>query len=170
MKKKKDKFDIALEHYKENNYSQALVAIGIYLEQNFKNKAGIILKAKIYRDLSNYNLALQILHENLPAKDSDKRYLNLFYFEIGKSYKEMGNYQEALKWFDKMIEIFPDETNGYIFKGACLASAGKYELAKIEHLKATKLKGNPEEAFYNLALISRAEMKFEEAMEYGFVA
>lgn len=62
-----------------------------------------------------------------------------------------------------MIEVVPNETVGYIFKGSCLAKAGKYELAKIEYLKATKLKGDPEEAFYNLALISRAEMNFEEA-------
>lgn len=78
----------------------------------------------------------------------------------------MGNYKEAIKWYNKVIEVIPDETIGYIFKGACLASAGKYELAKKEHLKATKLKGDPEEAFYNLALISRAEMKFEEAKDF----
>ena len=85
---------------------------------------------------------------------------------MADTFKETGNYQEALKWFDKMIEINPNETVGYILKGCCLAGMGKYKLAKLEHLKATQLKGDPEEAFYNLALISRAEMKFEEAKRY----
>ena len=51
-------------------------------------------------------------------------------------------------------------------KGACLASVGEYELAKQEHLKATTLNGNPEEAYLNLALILRAESKLEQAKEY----
>jgi tetratricopeptide (TPR) repeat protein len=166
MQEDKDWFDKALEYLDDENYSQAIVAIKKYVVQNPKNKRGKLLKAIIYGDLSNYNLVLQILEEIKPTEEDDKEYSKLYFAELADTFKEKGNYQEALKWYDKMIKVIPNETVGYILKGACLASAGKYELAKAEHLMAIKMEGAPEEAFYNLALISRAEMKFEEAKEY----
>ena len=166
MQEGKDWFDKALDYQEEENYSQAIVAIEKYVEQNPSNKRGKLLRAVIYGDLSNYELVLQILDEIKPTEDDSKRYSKLYFREMADTFNEIGNYKEALKWYDKMIEVIPNETVGYILKGSCLAKAGKYELAKIEHLKATELKGDPEEAFYNLALISRAEMRFEEAKEY----
>jgi tetratricopeptide (TPR) repeat protein len=107
-----------------------------------------------------------ILSQIKPTESDEKGYASLYYTELGNTYDEMGDYKEAIKWYEKVIELKPDQTNGYIFKGACLAAAGEYELAKEEHLKATKLKGHPEEAYYNLALICRAEMNFEQAKAY----
>lgn len=163
---KKDWFKEALKFQDENNFSQSLVSIKRYVKQNPQNKFGHLLEAIIYGHLSNYDKVLEILEDIKPIKDDEKVYSKLYYSELGDTYKEMGDYKEAVKWYDKVIEIYPNETVGYIFKGSCLASAGKYELAKTEHLKATEMKGDPEEAFYNLALISRAEMKFKEAKMY----
>jgi len=50
-------------------------------------------------------------------------------------------------------------------KGAVLATLGKFEEAKKLHLQATKLEDDPDEAFFNLGLILRAELKLEEAKE-----
>lgn len=166
MQKDKDWFDIALEHSSEQNYSQAILAIEKYVKQNPDNRRGKLLRAIIYRDLSNFDLAVQILSEIKPTKNDNKKYSKLYFGAMGDISNETGKFQEALRWYNKVIETIPEETVGYILKGACLAKIGKYELAKIEHLKAIKLEGNPEEAFYNLALISRAEMKFEEAKDY----
>ncbi len=156
-------FDIAMEHQDESNYSQALVAIKKYFELNPEEKSGKLLEASIYVDLHNYDLALKILTNIKLVPTDDKEYFELYYSMQGHINKGKGNYNEAIKWYDKLIESIPNETRGYIFKGACLASTGEYEQAKIEHLKATTLEGDPEEAFYNLALIHRAEMKHEEA-------
>ncbi len=166
MHRYKDSFTIALDHLTKGNYSQAIVTIEKYLNQNPENKFGKLLKAIIHRNLSNYELALQLLSEIKPVENDIEKFSKLYYEAKAETFYGMGKYEEALKWYDKLIEIIPEDTAGYILKGACLARVGKYELAKREHLKATKLKGNPEEAFYNLALISRAEMKFEEAKEY----
>lgn len=166
IQNKKDWFDLALEYQSKENYSKALIAINKYIDLNPQNKNGKLLKAVIYGDLSNYNLVLKILKEIQPNSKEDRQYSKFYFSELGDTYKELGNHIEALKWYNKMIEVVPNETMGYIYKGCCLASVGKYDLAKIEHLKATKLEGDPEEAFYNLALISRAEMNFEKAKEY----
>jgi len=166
MKEDKDWFKEALKFQDENNFSQSLVSIKKYVKQNPKNKLGSLLEAVIYGHLSNYNKVLEILAEIKPIKSDGKNYFKLYYSELGDTYKELGDYKEAIKWYDKVIEVYPNETVGYIFKGSCLASAGKYDLAKPVHLKATEMQGDPEEAFYNLALISRAEMKFEKAKMY----
>ena len=166
MKKDKNWFDIALEHHGEQNYAQAILAIEKYIVRNPQIKNGKMLKAVIYGDLRNYDLVLKLLEDIKPTEEDGKGYAKVYYSELGDTYRELGEFDEAIRWYDKIIEILPNETVGYIFKGGCLASIGKYELAKKEHLKATKLEGDREEAFFNLALISRAEMKFEEAKEY----
>jgi len=166
MKQDKDWFDIALEHHEEENYSQAILAIQKYVELNPENKRGKLLKALIYCDLANYDLVFQILNEIKPTEEDGKDYAKLYFREIGKAYRGIGKFKKAIKYYDKIIQVAPDETVGYVFKGGCLVSMGEYELAKQEHMKATKLKGDPEEAFHNLALISRAQLKFKEAKKY----
>jgi len=166
MHPQKDWFKEASKYHDESEYSQALVAITQYVKQYPENKRGKLLMAVIYGDLSNYTKVLEILEEIKPTVDDPPKYCSLYYTEMADTYKKTGNYEEAIKWYDKVIEILPKETRGYIYKGACLASAGKYALAKIEHLKGTTMEGDPEEAFYNLALISRAEMEFDKARVY----
>lgn len=166
MRENKDWFDKALVFQDEQNYSQAIVAIEKFISLNPGNKNGKLLKAVINGELSNYDLVLKLLNKIKPTKKDGVRYAKNYYRELGDTYKGIGRFEEAIKCYEKIIEIVPNETTGYIFKGCCLASFGKYELAKIEHLKATKLKGDPEEAYYNLALISRAEMHFEDAKKY----
>jgi tetratricopeptide (TPR) repeat protein len=162
----KDWYNVALEQLDQENYSQALISIDWYIEGNPDNKYGKLLRAIIYGDLSNYNMVIEILSTIPPTSEESSKYAKLYYTEMGDTYKEMGNFKEALIWYDKTIDVAPSETIGYIMKGCCLASIGEYERARIEHLKATKLKGEPDEAFYNLALISRSELKLEEAKEY----
>ncbi|MCK5146347.1 tetratricopeptide repeat protein [bacterium] len=161
-----DWFAKALEHHEDGNYSQAIIAIRKYVEANPNNKAGKLLEAVIYGDLHNYDKVLKILNDLELNADDEEKLFELYYTEFGDTYNEMGNYQEAIKWYDKLIELMPNRTKGCILKGACFATAGKYELAIQEHLKATQLEGDPEEAYYNLALINRAEMKFEQAKKY----
>jgi len=62
--------------------------------------------------------------------------------------------------------LSPKHTKGYIFKGCCLALYGKYKSAIENHKKAVILVGDPEEAYYNLALIYRAKMELEQAKKY----
>lgn len=52
MKEDKDWFDKALEYQDEENYSQAIVAIEKYVDQNPDNKRGELLRAVIYGNLS----------------------------------------------------------------------------------------------------------------------
>lgn len=94
MQEDKDWFDKALEYQEDGNYSQAIVAISKYVEQNPSNKRGKLLKAVIYGDLSNYELVLQILDEIKPTEDDSKRYSKLYFREMADTFSEMGNYKK----------------------------------------------------------------------------
>lgn len=162
----KNWYNIALERIDQENYAQAIIAIKKYVDQNPKNKFGKLLQAIIYGHLSFYSKVLEILDFIPPEAGDDRDYAKVYYIEKADTYREIGNYDSARLFYDKAIDILPEQTGAYIKKGAFLASIGDYEGAKIEHLKATQLDGDPEEAFYNLALISRAELKLEEAQRY----
>ena len=162
----KDWFEQALDNFHEDNYSQALFAITKYTAAKPEDKNGKLLKAIISREMSNYPLAFSIFNEIVPGDADTEDYRKSYYTDLADTYKEMGNYQEAATWYDKLIALSPNESHGYILKGACLAAAGQYELAKPALFKAIESEGDREEAYYNLALIARAEMNFAEAKEY----
>ncbi len=159
-------YDIALDNYSDSKYSMALFSIQEYLSLNPDNKPGRLLLGLIYGELSNYKRSFEILDEIKPNEFDNKTFQKLYLSQMGDNNKKIGNLDLAIEFYDKYIEIDPESANGYIFKGACLALKGEYGLAKEQHLIATKLKGHPEEAFYNLALICRAEMNFEKAKKY----
>jgi tetratricopeptide (TPR) repeat protein len=168
-KKKDDKdywYNKAVEFEEKGKYSKALLAIEIYIRENPSDKYGKLLMTMIYNELGFSALSIDCLKNQTPNQQDAKKYTRLYHYYLGKAYRQIHNFKKALKCFDKVIATIPSKTEGYIFKGACLSGFGKYELAKVEFHKATQVVGNPEEAFFNLALIARAEMKFEEAKMY----
>ncbi len=72
---------------------------------------------------------------------------------------------EAEQHYRELAQVFPDETDGWILLGAYLARRGKIEESASIHRHATTLRGYPDEAFLNLALICRALGQLEEAAE-----
>jgi len=156
-------FNKAMNHNENGESAQALLSINFYCEQNPDDASGLIAKAMINTELSNFSEAEKALKSIDLDKNSSDRFLQIYYTEWASLYKAINKLDKAIEYYDKRINISPEETGGYIFKGAALAKLGKYEEAKKEHLKATKLEGNPEEAFTNLGLILRAELKLGEA-------
>ncbi len=57
------------------------------------------------------------------------------------------------------------ETASWIFAGSCLARAGHLSQAEKCHRHASQCIGDPDEAVYNLALVLRAQGRYQEALE-----
>lgn len=159
-------FTKAIEHRDEEEYAQALVCCQLYIKKEPENKRAKLFEAVLLSELGNNAKAFEILEKVKPNEDDNEKYSVMYYRELASVYKEVGAYDKAIFYFDKCIALSPNHTSGYILKGGCLAVAGRFEAAKAEHLKAITLDGNPEEAFYNLALINRAEGKLELALDY----
>ena len=92
---------------------------------------------------------------------------NYFYFfHIGKSYQDMHDYYNAIKFFDKAIKINTNFIEAYNSKGVSLINIKKYNQA-ITSLKKI-LKINPTHLLANIN-IGKAYLelgKFDEAIEY----
>lgn len=161
-----DLYNLALQNYSDSKYSMALFAINEYLNQEPDSRPGKLLLALIYGDLCNYGKSFEILEGIKPLKSDNVAFQKFYNRQMGENYDKLGKLDLSLKYYDKFIELDPKSANGYVFKGSCLARMGEYELAKEQHLIATKLDGHPEEAYYNLALIYRAQMDFDQAKIY----
>ena len=87
--------------------------------------------------------------------------------EWGHFYRAKHDLHRAEQWHRKAVRLHP-ETRTHIFLGAALASQGRLAEAKKHHRRAIQLardprNDSPEEAYYHLGLILRAERRYREA-------
>ncbi|MBW2646715.1 MAG: tetratricopeptide repeat protein [Deltaproteobacteria bacterium] len=68
------------------------------------------------------------------------------WFEKGMLYSTYGNHKEAIRCFDKVIELFPENSNAYFNQGISYGEMGEYEKAISSLDKALEL--SPESGLY----------------------
>ena len=78
---------------------------------------------------------------------------------------QLGQYEEAIKLFDKAIEINPNYPEPYTHKGLCLTYLKMYEEALECHNKSIKLNPNHSGAYNNKGKTFVDMGKLKEAME-----
>ena len=107
-------YDEGLKYIKEGKYKEALKCFNKVIEYYEKKKLRI-KKGKYYKNI---------------LKNLDDDDINLFFgawFYKGISLKNLGNLEEALKCFDIILKIFPDDIDALNGKGHTLYDLGKYE-------------------------------------------
>ena len=162
-----DWYDKALDHFGARENCQSLLCIEYYEELDPDSEPAKLLKANILIGLYRFSDAEEIL-DNFPM-DLDRperldQAIKKHYYQVkGDLMDAQGKYLEAADYYQKLIDLEPGQTLGYIMKGACLAKAGEFEAAKELHDLATNLDGDPDEAYLNLGLIYRAEGKLYAA-------
>ena len=162
-----DWYDKALEHFGARENCQALLCIEYFEELEPESEPAKLLKANILIGLYRFTDAQQILDDfpvELPRPERLDLAIRKHYYQVrGDLLDAQGFYIEAADYYQKIIDLEPGHTLGYIMKGACLAKAGEFETAKELHDLATELEGDPDEAYLNLGLIYRAEGKLYAA-------
>jgi tetratricopeptide (TPR) repeat protein len=152
-----------MNEWDNNNVSCHLHFTKLYTAKFPNDMFGWITLADALSGLARYNEARSALKKAnfLCSKEN----LSIVFYQIGHLYKNKGDYPRAEKWYKQAVEENAS-TRNLIFLGACLAKQGKFKEAKKYHRKAIKVASDlPDEAYYNLGLILRAEEKFEEALE-----
>ena len=162
-----DLFATALEHFEDEDYAQALVVCEEGIKQHPEDINFRMLEIMLYEALGHISKSFDLLKKiPLPTEEGDTLYQEFYYRQLGDAYKYICEYEKAHECFDKVIEFMPKEASSYIFKGVCYSEEGKLDLARQLFLKATKKEGVIEEAYFNLALLSRAEGDFEAAKKH----
>ena len=86
--------------------------------------------------------------------------LNLF----GSSLSGQGKFEEAIRSYDKAIQIKPDFAEAYYNRGIALQELGKLQEAIGSYDKATQIKPDYAEAYYNRGITLQELGKLQEAI------
>ena len=121
-----------------------------------------MLAESLYQ-MARYEESLQIYNEAIVRFPDDRWGI---YNQIGHLYRYRGELDQAALWYEKAIEEDPDEASSYIFLGASKALQGKLiEAEAIQRKAASCGNGMIEEAFHNLGLVLRGQMRLLEAAD-----
>ncbi|MGB0524914.1 MAG: tetratricopeptide repeat protein [Flammeovirgaceae bacterium] len=161
-----DWLDQAISCLEQAHFAQALVSINQHLTKNPTDRDAQLLSALIHESLENYDTVFEILNQLQPTESDEAEYQGVYYTILGETCHYRGLFEDAISAYNQLIELFPEEASGYMLKGDAFKEMGKHQDAKRVYLKASRLADDPEEAFYNLALIYRAELKLEKAQKY----
>ncbi len=88
------------------------------------------------------------------------------YFLKGNEHYYKKEYSDALKWYDKVLKIEPDEISALNNKGLALKNQGKIEEAIEWHDKALKIDSNDVDTLNNKGSALDDLGKYQEAIEW----
>lgn len=83
--------------------------------------------------------------------------------ELGKTYVDARQYQNALDALNKAIEVAPDDMESHLMAGVCKYSLNNFEGAKESWMKATELDPTKAEPWFNLGFVYLMEEPVDEA-------
>ena len=107
------------------------------------NKA-ILLNPKFQMALDNKAL----LFQTVCMKD-DKDFEEKYYLSLGISDVNTGNFVDAIKSFDEVLNLNEKSELAYFYKGICYHSLGKTDDAFTNYTNAIKLNKNMVDAYFN---------------------
>ena len=107
------------------------------------NKA-ILLNPKFQMALDNKAL----LFQTVCMKD-DKDFEEKYYLSLGISDVNAGNFVDAIKSFDEVLNLNEKSELAYFYKGICYHSLGKTDDAFTNYTNAIKLNKNMVDAYFN---------------------
>ena len=183
----KEQIDMATEHEKtRNKYKTWFVKGQVYTAiDTTKNEAIQNLDANALSEaIAAYKKAMELE----PKKDSPNYFLaeqgldNLWrvYLNEGASTFEAGNYEQALKSFEKALVAKPTDTLATFYAGVAAQNAGDIDEAVSYFYKYAEM-GNPDEQIYNMLItyelskendekamqmINEAQKKFPENVDF----
>jgi tetratricopeptide (TPR) repeat protein len=114
-------------------------------------------------ELARYSEAEQALWNALRLCPRHMRRVPLC--SMGHFYSARGEMARAEKWYQRAIDAAPKHAAAYIFLGGVFARQGGLRQAEMIYRRATETcdEGYIDEAFLNLALVLRAQERFDEA-------
>lgn len=86
---------------------------------------------------------------------------------LGALHHDWGNYDASETWYARATERLPEDRGGWVWimRGGNLARAGQFAAAEECHRRAlTHADADPDEAHLNLALLFRAQGRYDDAV------
>ncbi len=148
---KKDKAALASAHYAESlvylelkDTTQALELLSKAIKFDPKNNY-YDDRAEIYFQQSNYELSDKDYNKMLSLNPGNRRAM----MGLGRNAKAQKKYDEAIPYFNKVIQLYPTYSSGYSFRAESLMQQGKFQDALNDVMEALDIDGDAK-AFYLL--------------------
>ncbi len=117
---------------------------------------------RVYEEMGNTSLAILNYKKVCELKESLDMLLH-----IGYLYGLKKDTQNSLKYFDRAIDMDPENSKPYFYKGLGFLRGNKYLVAEENIRKAIDLNRNKnkEKYYFYLAIVQEKQNKFSEAVE-----
>jgi tetratricopeptide (TPR) repeat protein len=133
----------------------------LYDDSKIKNKMKEI--KGIEQGLSEVDNEISKLQEQIQDMDGEAEYWEILH-EKGFALSRIGQYDEAIYYYDKALQLNEDNEEILSNKGVALFNLDRREEAKNCFAKALKMRPSYEKAWNNLGVVMRAEGKLPEAL------
>ncbi len=147
---KKDKAALAYVHsiqsglyWEIQDTTQALSYISKAIKQTPKDEELYVHRAYIYYELGEYAQSDQDYQKMLSLNPGNYRAL----MGLGRNAKVQKKYDEAITYFTKVIQLYPNYAAGYSFRADALSQQGKFQDALNDVIEAMKI-DDDSKAFY----------------------
>ncbi|CAH2212404.1 tetratricopeptide repeat protein [Tepidibacter aestuarii] len=168
-------YQLGYHYYNQKQYIKTRItweqALKCELDENIvmeiKNELKKIEDKVDYEE--GYNLVLQGnaqegLEKLLPLKEEYPDWWNLLFF-IGLAYRQLGDINESIKYFEKILILNPTQVDTIVEIGLCYAMTGNLEKSIEEFKKALDIKEDPE-VMCNLGMAYLETGNLDEARFY----
>ena len=156
-------YNASKDNYKSKHFNKALMNILIYIKLVPNNPKAYILKGKIYMNLNKYENGLNSFLRGIKLGEKSIEIL----YGVARAYKELYQFDDALKYYNKALEMEPTAKSHYLLAN-CLYSMGKKEHAIEVYDKALKLNPNYIDVYFHKGVcLSNLNMKEEAINMYN---
>jgi len=131
------------------------------IEKNLSEADRLFLQGNKFYSEQKYAEAVAAYQEALKLNPQQWAY----YFNLGLSYKKMGQKEEALKAFRQAQSLNPESFSANKELGESLAKEGNFEEARHYYEKAVLINPEDMDAFYNLGICWLNLGELEKAVE-----
>ena len=149
-------YNSSKDNYHSKQYKKALINILIYIKLVPNNPKAYLLKGKIYMNLNEFEKSLNSFLKSHKLGETGIEIL----YGIARAYKELYKFDEALKYYNKALEMDPSAKSYYLY-AKCLYSMGKKEYAIEIYNKAIQINPNYLEAYFNKG-VCLSNLNFKE--------
>jgi len=155
-----DTSKVMIEAYDNDNYSKAIIYCDKILSKNPNDFNALVYKGYSLFFLGNLEEAM----DNLKQAEKVDYDVDLF-FQIGYIDYELQIYDEAISYFDKVLDLDSRYLDAYIFKGYSLVDLQRYDEADNCAEKIKELYGDNAYAYNIMGLTQTYRENYDEAIE-----
>ncbi len=137
------------------------------LDQNYRGRAklidGVIAEGTgdVVTAIADWESALQLD----PANQELRRIMADRYLDIGKWYYDRKDFEEALNYYRRVVELQPPNAQAYIYLGSINSAMGKRAEALKYYNMALELKPTDAGIRYEMGQAALADQSFDEAVK-----